>query len=172
MTHSKKSASGIENMPLAGVIPSPPFGHTWHDLMGLALNQARQAALLNEVPVGAVLVHKEGRILALTHNMPIHLHDPTAHAEILALRAAGQALQNYRLGDTVLVVTLEPCLMCTGALVHSRIGGLVYGAADRKSGAISSCCEGLEFPFLNHRVWHMGGVRSQECAQLLTDFFG
>ncbi len=171
MTHHKKPAGGIESMPLAGVIPSPPRGHTWHDLMGLALDQARLAALSNEVPVGAVLVHNNGKILAQTHNKPVQLHDPTAHAEILALRAGGRAVQNYRLNDTTLIVTLEPCLMCTGALVHSRIGGLVYGAADRKSGAISSCYEGLELPFLNHRVWHMGGVRSQECAQLLTDFF-
>ncbi len=171
MHSSKKSASSIESMELASVIPSAPQGHTWHSLMGMALEQARKAAAAQEVPVGALLVHKDGTILAKGHNKPISLHDPTAHAEILTLRQAGQKLLNYRLQDTIMVVTLEPCLMCTGALVHSRIAGVVYGAADRKTGAISSCCEGLELPFLNHKVWHMGGVRSEECAQLLKDFF-
>ncbi len=171
MTFAHKPASSIHAMELAGSVPPAPYGHTWHDLMGLALHQARMASQKNEVPVGAVLVHMQGEILAQVHNMPLTLHDPTAHAEILALRAAGQKLQNYRLADTILIVTLEPCLMCTGALVHSRIQGVVYGAADRKAGALSSCCEGLELSFLNHKVWHMGGVRSEECAQLLTDFF-
>ncbi len=171
MTFSLKPANSIVSMELAGAIPPAPKGHTWHDLMGLALEQAKLAAAMNEVPVGAVLVHTTGEILAKVHNKPIALHDPTAHAEVLALRAAGEKQQNYRLADTVLVVTLEPCLMCTGALVHSRVQGVVYGAADRKSGAISSCCEGLELSFLNHKVWHMGGVRSEECAGILTEFF-
>ncbi len=171
MSFSPISASSVKVMELAGAIPPAPQGHTWHSLMGLALEQAHKAAQHNEVPVGAVLAHMNGDILAQAHNAPISLHDPTAHAEILALRAAGKKLQNYRLADTVLIVTLEPCLMCTGALVHSRINGIVYGAAERKSGAISSCCEGLELSFLNHKVWHMGGVRSAECAKLLTDFF-
>ncbi len=171
MQQKKNPAGSIENMALAGVIPSPPQGHTWHDLMGLALEQAHKAAHAQEVPVGAVIVHNDGRILAACHNGPIALHDPTAHAEVLAIRAAGQKLANYRLNNCYLIVTLEPCLMCTGALVHSRISGLVYGAADRKSGAVSSCYEGLDLPFLNHKVWHMGGVRSEECAQILHDFF-
>ncbi len=171
MPLSQTPASAIETMALAGPIPPAPRGHTWHSLMGLALEEAQKAAQKKEVPVGAVLVHMHGEILAKAHNSPMADHDPTAHAEIRALRLAGQKLRNYRLNDTVLVVTLEPCLMCAGALVHSRVQGLVYGAAERKSGAISSCCEGLELSFLNHKVWHMGGVRSAECARLLTDFF-
>ena len=154
------------------IIPPAPKGHTWHDLMGMALEEAHKASDLNEIPVGAILVHLNGKILSKTHNMPLGLHDPTAHAEILALRQGGKKLKNYRLNDTVLIVTLEPCLMCTGAIVHSRINGLVYGASDKKSGSISSCCEGLELSFLNHRIWHMGGIRSTECAKLLTNFFG
>ena len=139
--------------------------------MGLALEQARKAAAHGEVPVGAVLVGADGSVLARAHNEPIAQSDPTAHAEILALRRGGAALANYRLGGAVLVVTLEPCLMCTGALAHSRVAGLVYGAADARAGAVTSCCDGLDAPFLNHKVWHMGGVRSDECAALLVDFF-
>ncbi len=160
-------------MSLAGPIPSAPKGHTWESLMDVALEEARKALCYQtpEVPVGAVLISAEGEILALAHNQCIRLHDPTAHAEILALRLAAEKLGNYRLNNAILVVTLEPCLMCAGALVHSRIAGLVYGAKDNKAGAISSCCEGLEYSFLNHKVWHMGGVRSAQCTAILQDFF-
>ena len=139
--------------------------------MALALEEARLAAREGEVPVGAVVAAADGHILARAHNAPISLNDPTAHAEILALRAAGNACGNYRLSGAVLVVTLEPCLMCTGALVHSRLAGVVYGAADARAGAVASCCDGLEHSFLNHQVWHMGGIRAAECAALLRDFF-
>ena len=152
-------------------MPSPPCGHTWPGLMAQALELARQGQAAGEVPVGALVAHADGRVLGLAHNRCIADNDPTAHAEVLALRRAGEALGNYRLADCVLVVTLEPCLMCTGALVHSRIAGVVYGAADARAGAICSCCEGLEYSFHNHTVWHMGGVSSQECAALLRDFF-
>lgn len=155
----------------SGPVPPPPLGHTWHGLMEMALEEARRAEALDEVPVGAVVAAADGRILARAHNAPIGRHDPTAHAEILALRAAGAALGNYRLSGAVLVVTLEPCLMCAGALVHSRIAGVVYGAADVRAGAITSRCEGLAHSFLNHTVWHMGGVRAPECAALLRAFF-
>ncbi len=168
------SAKDVSNMSLAGPIPSPPKGHTWHGLMGLALQEAEKARtlyVLPEVPVGAVLVSAAGEILALAHNKCISLNDPTAHAEILALRYGAEKTGNYRLNDAVLVVTLEPCLMCAGALIHSRISGLVYGAQDKKAGAISSCCEGLEYSFLNHKLWHMGGMRSEECSAILRDFF-
>ncbi len=158
-----------KSMLCSGPIPSAPKSHTWHGLMGMALDVANEA--INEIPVGAVLVSEQGKILACGHNKCIALHDPTAHAEILTLRLGGQKLGNYRLNGCVLVVTLEPCMMCAGALVHSRISGLVYGAADPKAGFISSCADGLELGFLNHRVWHMGGVRSGECAQLLNNFF-
>ncbi len=159
-------------MALAGPIPSAPKGYTWEQLMDMALEEAHKASSLHdEVPVGAVLVSAQGEILARAHNACIHKHDPTAHAEILALRQAGKKIENYRLKGTVLVVTLEPCLMCAGALVHARIDGLVYGAQDLKAGAISSCCDSLEQPFLNHKVWHMGGVKSEKCAELLKTFF-
>lgn len=139
--------------------------------MALALDEARQAEAEGEVPVGALVVAADGRLLVRAHNRPVALHDPTAHAEVLALRAAGASLGNYRLGGCVLVVTLEPCAMCAAALAHARLAGVVYGAADRLAGAVSSCAETLEQPFLNHRVWHMGGVLAEECAALLRDFF-
>lgn len=139
--------------------------------MDLALEEARRAAYNDEVPVGALVVGADGRFLSRAGNAPVRLHDPVAHAEIRALRQAGQTLGNYRLGGAVLVVTLEPCLMCVGALVHSRVAGVVYGAADARAGAVISCCEGLDQGFHNHRVWHMGGVRAQECAALLREFF-
>lgn len=139
--------------------------------MRLALDEARQAAREDEVPVGAVLVAADGRLLARAHNRPVALHDPTAHAEILALRAAGAASGNYRLGGGVLVVTLEPCAMCAAALVHARLAGVVYGATDRLAGAVTSCTETLDQPFFNHRVWHMGGVLARESVDLLQDFF-
>lgn len=139
--------------------------------MERALRQARLAASAGEVPVGAVLAAPDGRLLAEAHNAPLRRHDPTAHAEVLALRQAGNALGNYRLGGCVLVVTLEPCAMCAAALVHARLDGVVYGAADRLAGAVSSCAELLDAPFFNHRVWHMGGIRSADCAALLRDFF-
>lgn len=158
-------------MACTGPVPPPPAGYSWEALMDKALDQAQCAAQSGEVPVGAVLAHQSGRILACTHNQPVSSHDPTAHAEILALRQAGQCLHNYRLNQCVLVVTLEPCLMCTGALVHARLGGLVFGAADTKAGAVISCLDGLAQSFHNHAVWYMGGVRSAECAALLQTFF-
>lgn len=162
-------------MPQAGAlwgpIPSPSPGWTWERLMALALEEARAAARQNEVPVGAVVVAPDGTILASAHNRPVALSDPSAHAEILALRAAGQSLGNYRLENCVLVATLEPCFMCTGAIVHARLAGVVYGATDSKAGAVESCFNGLDLPFHNHRVWHMGGVSSQACAELLHHFF-
>lgn len=139
--------------------------------MDMALAGARQALAAGEVPVGAVLVAPSGRILARAHNAPVALSDPTAHAEILALRAAGAALGNYRLGGCVMVVTLEPCAMCAAALVHARLSGLVYGAADPVAGAVTSRAEYLDAPASRQGIWHMGGVRGAECAALLQDFF-
>ena len=138
--------------------------------MRLALDEAQQAAREDEVPVGAVLVAADGR----PGPRPQPARGParsTAHAEILALRAAGAASGNYRLGGGVLVVTLEPCAMCAAALVHARLAGVVYGAADRLAGAVTSCTETLDQPFFNHRVWHMGGVLARESVDLLQDFF-
>ena len=139
--------------------------------MGLALGAARESAAAGEVPVGAVVVAPDGRVLARAGNAPVRLSDPTAHAEVLALRLAGQALDNYRLGGCVMVVTLEPCAMCAAALMHARLDGLVYGAADPGAGAVVSRAEYFDAQSRNHRIWHMGGVRSGECAALLRDFF-
>ncbi len=151
--------------------PLPPGWPDWEALMRLALDEARNAAAEGEVPVGAVLVSKQGEILARAHNAPIGHHDPTAHAELLALRRAGEQTANYRLDAPVLVVTLEPCLMCVGAMVHARIGGLVFGAADPKTGAVTSCLETHRLPFLNHSFPVLGGVLAEECGTLLKDFF-
>lgn len=124
-----------------------------------------------EVPVAALVVAPDGRILSRACNRPVADHDPSAHAEVLALRQAARAARNYRLNDCVLVVTLEPCLMCVGALVHARVAGVVYGAADDRAGAVDSCLAGLNLPFLNHHPWHYGGVRGDVCAAQLRAFF-
>jgi tRNA(adenine34) deaminase len=138
--------------------------------MRLALDEARLAAEAGEVPVGAVLV-RDGRVLARAHNAPIALHDPTAHAEVLALRAAAREAGNYRLTGATLYVTIEPCVMCCGAIVHARLARLVYGADDAKGGAVRSLHRLLDDPRANHRVEVTAGVLAAECAAQLTDFF-
>jgi tRNA(adenine34) deaminase len=138
--------------------------------MQQALAEARRAEAEGEVPVGAV-VAREGEVIAAAHNRPIGLNDPTAHAEILALRAAAGKLGNYRLTDCDLYVTLEPCAMCVGALAHARIRRLVYGAADPKAGAVVSCLRLLDSPHWNHRVEVAAGLLADEAAALLKDFF-
>jgi tRNA(adenine34) deaminase len=135
-----------------------------------ALRLAQSAEALNEVPVGAVLV-KDSIAVAEGWNSPIADNDPTAHAEINALRKAGKRLENYRLIDTTLYVTLEPCVMCMGALVHARVGRLVFGAFDPKRGAVCSVLELAHADFLNHKVEWLGGVLENECSGLLKAFF-
>ncbi len=154
-----------------GPIPTAPTGHSWDSLMDEALRQATLAEKQGEVPVGAVVVSADGIILGRGQNQCIRQHDPTAHAEIVALRHAAQTQKNYRLTKCVMVVTLEPCLMCVGALVHARIGGIVYGAADRKMGAVHSCLDGFSLPFHNHWPWFLGGIQSVACAAQLQNFF-
>jgi tRNA(adenine34) deaminase len=141
------------------------------EIMGLAMAQARQAAAAGEVPVGAVVVAAGGEILAQAHNAPISLSDPTAHAEILALRQAAAQVGNYRLPGATLYVTIEPCLMCVGAAIQARIKRLVFGAADPKAGACVSLYRIPEDPRLNHRIEVTGGVREAECRELLQSFF-
>lgn len=138
--------------------------------IGLALDQARQAAAAGEVPVGAIVV-AGAKVIASAHNQPIALNDPTAHAEILALRAAAQLLGCYRLTGISLYVTLEPCLMCVGALVHARVARVVYGARDPKAGALGSVFDLGRDGRLNHQLEVYGGVRAAECSSLLSDFF-
>ncbi|HUP92356.1 MAG TPA: tRNA adenosine(34) deaminase TadA [Solimonas sp.] len=135
-----------------------------------ALGLARRAEQEGEVPVGAVLV-RDDAVLGEGWNRPIGLHDPSAHAEMLALRAAAQAAGNYRLSGSTLYVTLEPCVMCAGAIVHARVQRLVYGAADPRAGAVSSVYDVIARPQLNHAVDWSGGVLESECAELLRTFF-
>ncbi len=138
--------------------------------MGLALEEADRAATAGEVPVGAVVV-LDGRVVARGHNAPVADRDPTAHAEIVALRAAARELGNYRLPDVTLYSTVEPCAMCCGALVHARVARLVYGAADPKAGAVRSLFRLLEDARLNHHVAVTAGVRASECGSRLSEFF-
>jgi tRNA(Arg) A34 adenosine deaminase TadA len=139
--------------------------------MDLALAQARKALEGGEVPVGAVLVDEAGTVLAEAHNRCVALCDPTAHAEVLTLRKAGNVLKNYRLTGTVLYVTLEPCAMCVGALVHARVARVVYGTADPRSGAAGSVVALTNVPAFNHHVEVVGGVKARECSELLRAFF-
>ncbi|HWZ49030.1 MAG TPA: tRNA adenosine(34) deaminase TadA [Herbaspirillum sp.] len=140
------------------------------DFMQLALTQAQHAWALGEVPVGAVVV-KDGMVIATGFNRPIGSHDPTAHAEIMALRAAAQTLGNYRLPGCELYVTLEPCAMCAGAMMHARLARVVYGAADPKTGACGSVVNLFEQEKLNHHTGLSGGVMAEQCAALLKRFF-
>jgi tRNA(adenine34) deaminase len=142
-----------------------------HKRMLEALDCARAAAQRGEVPVGAVLVGAQGELLARAANAPIASHDPTAHAEIVALRAAGQQLANYRLPGCTLYVTLEPCAMCVGALVHARVARLVFAAADPKTGACGSVLDLTSSPGFNHRIAVTRGVLQEESAELLRRFF-
>lgn len=140
------------------------------DFMRLAIGEARRAQEQGEVPVGAVIV-RDGKVIAAGRNAPIATHDPCAHAEIVALRAAGQALGNYRLDDTVLYVTLEPCLMCAAAITHARVRRVVFGAFDPRAGAAGGMIDAFSLKGLNHRVDAFGGVLEEDCRAMLDDFF-
>ena len=135
-----------------------------------ALAQADLAGAAGEVPVGAVVV-QDGRVIGAGHNQPIGASDPTAHAEVVALRSAATAIGNYRLTGATLYVTVEPCLMCVGAMIHARIGTLVYGASEPKAGAVDSTQRAHEHPALNHRMTVVAGVLAAECGQRLKQFF-
>ena len=150
------------------MIKGPVAEHERH--MRAALAQAEEAGRRGEVPVGAVVV-ANGEVIGAGHNQPIGAHDPTAHAEIVALRAAAAARANYRLTDATLYVTIEPCLMCVGAMVHARIGTLVYGATEPKAGAIESTQRAHEHPALNHRLVIVSGVLAGDCGDMVARFF-
>lgn len=153
--------------------PQPPAlsGRSDVDLMRRAIALAIAAAEHGEVPVGAVLVDSGGKIVAEGANRPIGTHDPTAHAEIEALRAGGRALGSYRLTGTTLYATLEPCVMCAAAIVHARVRRLVFGAWDPRAGGAGSVVDVFGLPGLNHRVDVFGGVLMEECGALLQRFF-
>ena len=139
--------------------------------MGQALLQAKAALSVGEVPVGAVVVGADGAIVGRGYNHPISSHDPTGHAEIMALREAARHVGNYRLTGMTLVCTLEPCVMCAGAIVHARIARLVFGAHDPKAGAAGSIYNVVADSRLNHQPEVVSGVREAECRQLLQEFF-
>jgi len=138
--------------------------------MKLALEQARLAQAMDEVPVGSVLV-QDDQLIASAHNQPISNHDPTAHAEIQLLRKAGKKLDNYRFPNTTLYVTLEPCTMCLGAMIHARISRVVFGAYDQKTGVCGSCQDLTASDCFNHSIELQGGVLVNECKELLQQFF-
>lgn len=143
-----------------------------HDyFMGLALQEAQRGYLQQEVPVGAILTDGHGQVLGRACNLPISTYDPTAHAEILALRQASATLKNYRLPGTILYVTLEPCAMCLGAMLQARVAQLVFGATDPKSGAARSVVDLTNVSSFNHYIEVVYGVRAEECAALLRRFF-
>jgi tRNA(adenine34) deaminase len=138
--------------------------------MALAIEQAKKAEGLVEVPVGAVLV-QDDKLITQAHNQPISTNDPTAHAEIELLRSAGKKLNNYRLPNTTLYVTLEPCTMCLGAIIHARIARVVFGAYDEKTGVCGSCIDLSTSEWFNHSIEIKGGVLADECKNLLQQFF-
>jgi tRNA(adenine34) deaminase len=144
---------------------------THNQFMWQAIIEAQQAAREDEVPVGAILISQNGTVLARTHNQTITLCDPTAHAEILAIRSAAESLGNFRLLNTTLYVTIEPCIMCMGALLHARVSKIIYGAKDPKWGAAGSCYNLSADPRLNHVIHVEGGVLEKECRALIQTFF-
>jgi tRNA(adenine34) deaminase len=141
------------------------------EFMAEALMEARKALAAGEVPIGAVIVNPEGTVIGRGFNHPISSHDPTAHAEVMALRDAATRIGNYRLTGLTLYCTLEPCVMCAGAIVHARIGRVVFGAPDPKAGAVGSIYNVLNDARLNHQPRIVAGVRELECRQLLQEFF-
>ena len=143
---------------------------THEHFMRAALEEARRGFGAGEVPVGAVVV-LDGEVVGRGYNQPIGSHDPTAHAEVAAIRAAAGAIGNYRLVGATLYVTIEPCLMCVGAMVHARVATLVFGAPEPKAGAIVSSCRAHELPSLNHRIEVLGGVLEDECRAVIQEFF-
>jgi tRNA(adenine34) deaminase len=142
----------------------------YETLMDVALDEARRARDVGEVPIGAVIAVAD-EIVGRGFNQPVSSGDPTAHAEIVAIRDAARRIGNYRLVGATLCVTIEPCLMCVGALVHARVARLVYGASEPKSGAVSSTVRGGDLPGHNHRFEVVAGIREEECRSLLQGFF-
>jgi tRNA(adenine34) deaminase len=153
------------------MIETLPMSMDYDLLMEEALLEANKALERGEVPVGAVLAGPDGEVLARGYNQPISLNDPTAHAEIMALRRAGELRGNYRLTGTTLIVTIEPCIMCMGAAITARVSRVVFGALDQKAGAAGSIYNLADDPRLNHRIEVVSGVREQECRGLIQDFF-
>ncbi|ACS80319.1 nucleoside deaminase [Maridesulfovibrio salexigens] len=163
----------MTNIITRGTPPAnPPQGQTWRSMMDTAIREAFKARRHEEVPIGAALFTAEGELLATGNNTPLTQNDPTGHAEVNCIRNACKNLDNYRLPrGTILVVTLEPCIMCLGAIIHARVGGVVFGAPDPKAGAVVSNLEGTDLSFANHKFWTIGGVCENECKEILQSFF-
>ena len=140
------------------------------EFMRAALEEARTAAERGEVPIGAILV-REGKIIARAYNRTLTDNDPTAHAEMVAIRAAAQTVGNHRLNGTSLYVTVEPCAMCAGALIQARVARLIYGCAEQKGGAVRTCFQILDHPAVNHRVEVTSGILAEECVAVMQEFF-
>jgi len=157
-------------MPATPSSSESPVAFADQDFMAQAMELAAQAAQIGEVPVGAVVVH-EGQVIGQGYNQTISAHDPCAHAEIMALRQAALAIGNYRLSGCQLYVTLEPCTMCVGAIIHARIQRLVYAASEPKAGAVISQLQLFSLPHYNHTVQVDGGVMATEASTMLSDFF-
>ncbi len=153
------------------IVPDPPHGYTWEELMRIALEEAHKAKKCEEIPVGAVIIHKNGEILAKAHNRSRTNTDPTAHAEILALQEAAKKIDNFRLLNSFIVVTLEPCIMCLGAIREARIEGIIFGAYDKEIGAVTSLLDGTELALHNPKPWFMGGIEEDKCKEILQNFF-
>lgn len=164
--------SASEQMTMSSQAEKPELKPPLDDAawMQLALEQAALAAKAGEVPVGALVI-KDGQVLSLGHNRTLLDNDPTAHAEMVALRQAAAKLDNYRLSGCEMFVTIEPCSMCAGALVHARLARLVYGASDPKAGAVGSALRVLNHPSLNHKMEVRSGVLESQCSELLQNFF-
>lgn len=164
-------ADRFGQFPVAGPVPRAPGRLAWEYLMDIALVEAVSAGQRGEIPVGAVIVDPRGRILARSANSVERNNDPTAHAEINALREASRVIGSPRLLDCVIVSTLEPCAMCAGAIANARLAGVVFGAADILAGAVVSNLDFFEIAGPADRIWHMGGIRPEQCARLLKEFF-
>lgn len=153
-----------------GPFTPAPGSCAWPELMSIALSQAQKGLLRGEIPVGAIIVNNEGTILAKAYNRVETDRNPAAHAEILALTKAAQKIKNRRLTGCILIVTLEPCVMCAAACVEARIEGLVYGAYSPRKGAITSNLDYFDLPDKTPRIWHMGGVMESKCSSILQKF--
>lgn len=158
---------------ISGSAPvSPPEKIGWMEMIDIAYDQACKASVAREVPVGAALFSATGELISKGHNCPVESNDPTAHAEINCLRNACEKTKNYRVPEgSILAVTLEPCIMCFGAIIHARVAGVVFGASDPRAGAIVSNLNQDKIKFLNHKIWAIGGISEKKCRQLLQSFF-
>lgn len=158
-------------VPVTTPTEPAPYDSSYDSMMGMAIDQARAALATDDVPVGAVVLDAAGEVIGVGRNERVAVSDPLAHAEIVAIRDAAARLGHYRLDDCTMVVTLEPCLMCVGAIMQSRIGSLIFGAYDAKAGACGSAWDVVTDNPSPHKLTAIGGVREAECAALLTDFF-